>query len=146
MAEHQVQADHGDDAAAIPPAASSKSRSKSATRARAISLRYFGGRWVWLPRSSARPSKSKRAHRFSARIRQAPHDPKSSHDEIPLISDAEPGGFALGVFRVGELEKQGLLLVGSCHLKGPNLKAFSVGSASPYASKTAERAESLAIS
>ena len=60
-------------------AASSKSRSKSAILVRAILLRYFGGRWAWLQRSSATPSKSKRAHRFSARIRQAPHDPESSY-------------------------------------------------------------------
>jgi hypothetical protein len=60
-------------------AASSKSRSKSAILVRAILLRYFGGRCAWLQRSSTTPSKSKSAHRFSARIRQAPHDPGSSH-------------------------------------------------------------------
>ena len=42
-------------------------------------VRYFGGRWAWLQRSSATPSKSKSAPPFCARIRQGPHDPESSH-------------------------------------------------------------------
>jgi AraC family transcriptional regulator len=43
------------------------------------SLRYFGGRWAWLPLSFATLFRVRRAHRFSARIRRVPHDPESSH-------------------------------------------------------------------
>jgi transcriptional regulator GlxA family with amidase domain len=35
--------------------------------------------WAWRPRNSGTPSKSKRARLFSARIRQVPHDPESTH-------------------------------------------------------------------
>jgi AraC-like DNA-binding protein len=68
------------------PAASSKSRSQSATLVRAILLRYFGGWWEWLQRSATPSKRQKSAPLFRKNTTGAARSRERPLGRWPMVS------------------------------------------------------------